>query len=214
MHLLLPLLLTGCAETGLAGDWVAAFYRTAPVADDSADGSTDGSSASSGSGSSDTGADTGAADTGGAGSGDSSDDADTGDVREVLPACEGDVGGENFRAWIRIDETNPVQGVHLTLFPDDPLQARPEAANGVTPSSSMGGLVTGAWQDGQVTLDLVPDLDHPFASSADVDAWRDHHLQLQSTVWGSRCWTAAWSWMDADGVGDPVEQGVVFMRRQ
>lgn len=179
---LLPALLVACSSGpgGLAGDWVAAFYR----------------------------GEVGAVE----GGGDSGAAPDSG--REVLPACEGDVGAEAFRAWVRVDETNPVQGVHLSLYPDGADEQRPTASNGSTPSSGMSGLVTGQWTDGVVQLDLVPDLDHAFATEADRDAWRDHHLRLRSEVWGDRCWTARWAWVDAAGQADPVEQGLVFMRRQ
>lgn len=192
------LMLWACspASDGLAGDWVAAFYR-GEVAAAGAPTDTGGSDTGG------TGTDTGGSDTGG---------SDTG--REVLPACEGDVGAENFRAWVRIDETNPVQGIHLSLYPDGPVEERPTASNGSTPSSGMSGLVTGAWEGGVVQLDLVPDLDHALSTEEDRDAWRDHHLRLVSEVWGDRCWTARWAWVATDGTPDPAEQGVVFMRRQ
>ena len=191
--LLLTTLLTGCSSEprGLAGEWVAAFYPS------QTDASTD--SGAQDSGVQDSGAqDSGVQDSGG----------------PPLPACEGDVGAEAFRSWVRIDETNPVQGVHLSLYPDGAEEERPTASNGSTPSSGMSGLVTGQWTDGVVQLDLVPDLDHAFGTDEDRDAWRDHHLQLHSEVWGDRCWTARWAWVDAQGQADPVEQGLVFMRRQ
>jgi hypothetical protein len=192
----LPALALACSPgpAGLAGDWVAAFYRGqgAPTAEglDRAADSGAGLAADSGAGP--------AADSG----------------FEPLPACEGDVGAENFRAWVRVDETNPVQGAHLSLYPDGAGEERPAADNGSTPSSGMSGLVTGQWADGVVQLDLVPDLDHAFATEQDREAWREHHLMLRSEIWGDRCWTARWAWVDAAGEADPVEQGLVFMRRQ
>lgn len=188
--LALWLTMVGCAGDGgaLAGEWIAAFYR----ADDGVDEVPD-DLALAGILPRDTG--------------------DTGLI-ELLPACEGDVGAESFRAWLRVDQTQPVSGEHLSLYPDGPDEERPEASNSTVPSSAMAGLVTGAWEDGQVQLDLVPDLDFATATDHDREAWRDHHLQLRSQIWGDRCWTAAWAWVDGQGAADPVEQGVVFVRRQ
>jgi len=191
----------GCSSQGdLAGDWVAAFYRESGTSTVVSAGDT---------GAADTGGgDTAAGDTGGG------DTATSDTAGEVLPACEGDQGFENFRSWLRIDTTNPVQGVHYSLYPDAADAPRPAASDGVVPSSAMSGLVTGAWEGGVVQLDLVPDLDQPLATEADRAAWRDHHLHLESQVWGDRCWTARWSWVGTDGTPDPDEHGVVFVHRQ
>ncbi len=200
---MLALLLVGCSPDGgaLAGEWIAAFYRS-ETGQDQVEG-VEGAALLPG----DTGGGDGGAD-------DTGDTGDTGPAFEVLPACEGDVGAENFRAWLRIDQTQPVEGVHLSLYPDGPEEERPAASNGQVPSSAMAGLVVGGWEDGRVSLALVPDLDHALATDTDREAWRDHQLHLSSEVWGDRCWTARWAWVDGDGVADPVEQGVVFVRRQ
>ncbi len=181
-------MLAACTTDGgaLAGDWIAAFYRTGP--DDQVvegDGSVGGSLP------------------------DTAAPADTGPA--PLPACEGDSGTENFRAFLRITHTVPVEGEHLSLYPDS---GRRTASNATDPSSAMGGLVVGDWQDGIARLDLVPDLDSALVTSADREAWRTHHLVLDGEAWGDRCWSARWAWVDAAGTEDATERGVVFLRRQ
>ena len=90
---MIPFLLLAACQTdhgALDGEWVAAFYRV---------GIAPVSSLPEDSGDADSGA---------------------GDSAEPPPACEGDVGAESFRAWLRLDSTNPVEGEHLTLYPDGP----------------------------------------------------------------------------------------------
>ncbi|RME20734.1 MAG: hypothetical protein D6798_19805 [Deltaproteobacteria bacterium] len=184
-------MLIACTTDGgaLAGDWIAAFYRTGP--DDAVvegDGSVGGSLPDT--------ADTAAP-------------ADTGTA--PLPACEGDTGAEHFRAFLRITHTVPIEGEHLTLYPDS---GRHTASNATDPSSAMGGLVVGDWQGGVARLDLVPDLDSALVTNSDREAWRTHHLALQGQAWGDRCWSARWAWVDAEGIKDDTERGIVFLRRQ
>lgn len=109
-------------------------------------------------------------------------------VNNDAPACRlGDL------IVLELNGTDPVSGSHLSLFPG---HARSDGAY-----SGMTGPVTGEWLGVELDLWLHGDVDYPFASDGDREAWSNHALRITG-VPSNTCWNGAFQWLDDDGVVD------------
>lgn len=118
---------------------------------------------------------------------------------EDIPACTD--GGPIFLVF---DGSAPPTGTFRSFFPG--FTGDGGSLTGIP------GLVTGGWDRGELQLALIGDVEDPFASPGDVEAWTEYHLELYGRPSGG-CWTATWWWVDSNngiyrrGEADLVRRG-------